>query len=184
MTPIIGIMASQNYPRVTNSYESIATVSGTGSSNTISFTSIPSTYKHLQVRFISRSTTSSFNQVFFQLNSDTASNYSMHLLLGDGSTASAYGEANATRGSVAMQTGSSNGANIYGTSVLDVLDYTNTNKFKTTRGLAGVDANGSGYVWYSSGNWRSTSSVTSLQLIAETGSFTTDSQFALYGIRG
>lgn len=108
----------------------------------------------------------------------------MHLLLSDGSTVTSYGEANATRGSVAMQTGSSNGANIYGTSVLDVLDYTNANKFKTTRGLAGVDANGSGYVWYSSGNWRSTSAVTSLQLIAETGNFTTDSQFALYGIQG
>jgi hypothetical protein len=185
LSPILGIIASQNYSRVpATSYESIATVSGTGSSNTISFTSIPSTYKHLQVRFISRSTSSSYNQINLQFNSDTAANYSVHLINGDGSTVVAYGGANATSISVGMGTGSSNSANLYGASVIDVLDYANTNKFKTTRALAGADGNGSGYLWYASGNWRSTSAVTSIQLIAESGSFTTDSKFALYGIRG
>jgi hypothetical protein len=183
MTPILGIMASAISGNL-SSYESIATASGTGSSGTISFTSIPSTYKHLQVRLLSRSDSAGLNQVFIQFNSDTAGNYSSHLLLGDGASASVSATASATRMSVSLQGGASTAANIYGGSVVDVLDYENTNKYKTLRGLGGADANGSGYVWYSSGNWRNTNAVSSIQIIAENGNFTTASSFALYGIKG
>ena len=186
MSPILGIWASQNYSRysITGSYESIATASGTGSSGTISFTSIPATYKHLQVRLLSRSDSAGLNQVYIQFNSDTAGNYSNHLLLGDGSSASSSNTVNAVRMSISLQGGSSTAANIYGASVIDVLDYADTNKYKTLRGLGGADANGSGYVWYSSGNWRNTNAITSIQIIAENGNFTTASNFALYGIKG
>lgn len=187
MSPLIGIYASEmsaNLFEPTGSYDALASVTVGTSVSQISFAGIPTGYKHLQVRFISRSTISTYNQVSLQFNSDTASNYSVHLLLTDGgSTVTAYGGANATMISVGMQTGSGNGASIYGASVVDVLDYSNTNKFKTTRGLAGADGNGSGYVWYSSGNWRSTSAITSIQLIPETGNFTTNSSFALYGVK-
>jgi hypothetical protein len=184
LNSLIGIIASSGgAPASLNSYESIATASGTGSSGTISFTSIPSTYKHLQVRFLSRSDSAGLNQVFVQFNSDTGSNYSQHLLLGYGSVESS-GTANASRMSVSLQGGSSTAANIYGACVVDVLDYADTNKYKTTRGLGGADANGSGYVWYSSGNWRNTNAISSVQIIAENGNFTTASSFALYGIKG
>jgi hypothetical protein len=186
MAPILGIYASQISGHLfapSGAYDSISTVNGTGSSGTISFTSIPSTYKHLQVRFLSRSDSAGLNQVFVQFNSDTGSNYSQHLLLGSGSVESS-GTANASRMSVSLQGGASTAANIYGACVVDILDYADTNKNKTTRGLGGADANGSGYVWYSSGNWRNTNAITSIQIIAENGNFTTASQFALYGIKG
>jgi hypothetical protein len=171
-------------PAATNSYESIATANGTGASGTVSFTSIPSTYKHLQVRLLSRSDSAGLNQVYIQFNSDTAGNYSSHLFLGDGASASASATANATRMSVSLQGGASTAANIYGGAVVDILDYQDTNKFKTLRGLGGADANGSGYVWYSSGNWRNTNAISSIQIIAENGNFLTPSSFALYGIKG
>ncbi len=69
------------------SYESIATASGNGSSATITFSSIPSTYTHLQIRAITRDT-SALNDSYgakLKINSDTGSNYTSHYLLGTGS---------------------------------------------------------------------------------------------------
>ena len=89
MSPILGIWASQNYPRVTNSYESIATVTVSTAVSSISFTSIPSTYKHLQVRLIGKVTTSGTSDTYAKLsfNSDTTyTNYNGHDLYGDGAS--------------------------------------------------------------------------------------------------
>ena len=74
--------------------------------------------------------------------------------------------------------------NIYNGLIIDILDYKDTNKYKTLRGLGGNDANGSGYVSFNSGSWRSTSAITSIKLYPDTGSFNTYSHFALYGIKG
>jgi hypothetical protein len=51
MTPMLGIMASQiSGHLVTNSYESIQTVTVSTATPSITFSSIPATYKHLQIR--------------------------------------------------------------------------------------------------------------------------------------
>jgi hypothetical protein len=64
------------------------------------------------------------------------------------------------------------------------LDYTNTNKNKVYRTLGGFDANGSGEQGLFSGLWMSTSAITSIDLITNSGSWTSSSSFALYGIKG
>ena len=71
-----------------SSYESVATVTvGAGGSSSISFTSIPSTYKHLQLRI---SGLAGAADAYLYLNSDTTnSNYYMHSLYGNGSSAQA-----------------------------------------------------------------------------------------------
>ncbi len=190
MSPILGIWASQNYPRITNSYESIATVSvGSGGSSSISFTSIPSTYKHLQIRYMASSDSStdgSYN-VQSRFNSDSASNYTLHLIDGDGSSTSAYGAANLDHmyiGNVTSSFGGFSLANAYGVNIIDVLDYANTNKFKTTRMLNGYDINGSGKLQLISNLWRSTTAVTSISINPQVGNWRQYSQFALYGIKG
>lgn len=179
--PILGIWASQNYTRITNSYESIATVTGTGSASTLSFTSIPSTYTHLQIRGINNDTVGYFVSATF--NSDTAANYTIHQLYGDGTTIAAYGGAGANYiyAGVAGYVSSLTVAPM----IMDILDYTNTNKFKTCRMLTGNDSNGSatGYMQSNSGLWRSTSAITRIDLTMA-GSFSTNATFALYGIRG
>jgi hypothetical protein len=75
---------------------------------------------------------------------------------------------------------------IFGVTILDILDYANTNKYKTTRNLAGVDSNDTnGKISFESGSWRSTSAVSTITLISGTGSdFLQYSSFALYGIKG
>ena len=85
-----------------------------------------------------------------------------------------------------MFIGSTNAtANVVTASIVDVLEYANTNINKTIRCLEGFDSNGGGEIILFSGNWRNTSAVTSITIFESAGaSFTANSQFALYGIRG
>ena len=186
MAPIFGIMASSisGSKISTSSYESIATTTvGAGGSSPITFSSIPSTYTHLQLRILSRlSTTTTGGRITF--NSDTATNYSRHYLEGTGASAIAGGSASVAYIDVVNATISSDGASIFGVNVIDILDYANTNKYKTIRNLAGVDTNGAGYVDLYSGNWRSTSAITTITITPQAGSYVQYSSFALYGIRG
>jgi hypothetical protein len=166
-------------------YESIATITaGAGGSASIAFTSIPSTYTHLQIRAIGRS---SFAAGFgltasMVFNSDTAANYSWHWLYGDGSAAAANAGASTSSIGVAWIGGSSTLANSFSGTVIDILDYANTNKNKTSRALTGTDLNGSGGIFLSSGNWRSTTAINAITL-TNAGNWPQYSSFALYGIK-
>ena len=151
------------------------------------FTSIPQTYSHLQIRFIARTNRSvSADNVHLTFNGDNESttNYGYHLLNGDGASASAGAGSNFGYILSGTAAGASLAANIFGFSVVDILDYANTNKNRVVRSLAGYDANGSGIVRLNSGLYRSTTAVTSIKLWAEnTFLHTQYSQFALCGIR-
>jgi hypothetical protein len=189
LSPILGIIASQNYVRATPSYESIQTVTvGSGGQAAVDFTSIPSTYKHLQIRGIGRSTAAqSLAGLRMRVGNssiDTASNYSEHSLSGDGSSASAGGQANRDLLFAGILTAANDTASVFGVVVLDILDYQNTNKYKTIRSLAGEDRNGSGNLEFHSGNWRSTSTIDVIRFFPSAGNFAQYSQFALYGIKG
>lgn len=174
-------------------FESIATATGTGSSGTITFSSIPSTYKHLQIRFIAKAspTTVSVRDVQIQFNSDTANNYARHNLYGTGSTASALGVDSTISNFIAIQGAACNSdaslANIVGTGIVDIHDYASTTKNKTVRAINGIDTNGVGagfYIQLTSGLWIQTAAINSVTLALSSGNFTTQTQFALYGIKG
>ncbi len=188
MSPILGIWASQNYPRITNSYESIQTVTvGGGGSASISFTSIPSTYKHLQIRAIAKSNRTGDVQATyrFRFNSDSSSAYTYHRLMGDGSSASSSGGGASNYSYLYWGISTSDYSNVFAASIWDVLDYSNTNKNTTVRYLGGVDNNGSGGISLGSGAWLNTSAISRIDLDIDSGfSFTQYSQFALYGIKG
>lgn len=173
---------------VVGDFESIATVSvGSGGSATIQFTSIPSTYQHLQLRYIVRTTQNApgydYVSAYITFNSDTASNYSYHELSGQGTVASALSGTSQTS-IVTYATLDNITANIYAAAFMDILDYKDTNKYKTTRSINGWDKNGAGYVTLISGNWRSTSAISSLTITPYSGNFKQYSHFALYGIKG
>jgi hypothetical protein len=184
MTPILGILASGisgNLWQPGKDYDSIATTTvGAGGASTITFSSVPSTYKHLQVRAFGKVGTAT--NVRFRLNSDTStSTYSYHYLYGDGSTPSAgngTGTGNFGPGYVGYM--SSNAQ--FGSFVIDILDYANTNKYKTARSLLGVDANGSGNIMLSSSVWLNTAAVSNLEIYAAYN-FAEYSSFALYGVK-
>ena len=167
-------------------YDSIATTTvGSGGAASISFTSIPSTYTHLQIRGLGRNNSAStqFDDIKIQFNSDTASNYRFHQVYGTGASAAAYASPSTTYNAALLAQGG-NTAGIFAVNTIDLLDYANTNKYKTTRILNGYDKNGSGFISLTSGLWMSTSAVTRIDLTPLTGSFVEYSSFALYGIKG
>jgi hypothetical protein len=169
-------------------YESIATANGTGSSGTITFSSIPSTYKHLQIRCIANNNSGAFS-LRLRLNGDTGSNYAHHVLEGGGSSAYAYGAASATAILYAGSAigGGGSGSDFMATSIIDIIDYATTTKNKTVRTLNGYDTNGATdaqLIRLTSGLWMNTAAINSISIIDVSANFTTDSQFALYGIKG
>jgi hypothetical protein len=178
LTALIGSFAPAN------SYESIQTVTlSSGTSASFEFTSIPATYKHLQIRGIGFASGASPNwyDAYMQFNSDTAANYSYHALEGDGTTASASASANRSN----MIVGYFGGVNVSGM-VIDILDYANTNKYKTVRALTGLNQNGSNDrgILLVSNSWRSTSAISSIKIFPSSSVATSYTQFALYGIKG
>lgn len=159
-------------------FESIATATGTGSSATITFSSIPGTYQHLQIRTLGISA-SSDAAVYVRCNGVSTSSYTQHQLFGNGTNV--------------LVSASAPGTEIYGllrstatypsVAIIDILDYANTSKNKTIRSFMGEDANGSGRVGLFSGLFMSTSAITSIDLVASQN-YSTSTTFALYGIKG
>jgi hypothetical protein len=181
--PILGIMASSisGSKAVTNSYESIATVTvGSGGSSSISFTSIPSTFKHLQIRWIALNGTSpGYTKINF--NSDTGANYAWHQIYANGSSVVAAGGGSKT---FAIADESVGGAtSTAGVAVADILEYTNTNINKTVRVLSGRDQNGSGNIVFNSGAWFNTAAITRIDLTFSSSNVAQYSSFALYGCK-
>ena len=185
---IAGLYAG-GVPPVTTAYESISTVTvGGGGSSTITFSSIPSTYTHLQIRGIWKNNTAATDVAYVELKvNGSSSGYSYHNVRGDGSTTTAGGAGSLDRTYPALSLPSNNAsyANMFGTGIIDILDYANTNKYKTIRTLFGFDGNGSGRVGLGSGSWQNTSAITSIELKDQNaGNFVQYSSFALYGIKG
>lgn len=165
-------------------YESIASVTGTGSAGAITFSSIPSTYAALQIRIIARDTgAATVRSITFTVNNDTAANYVRHSISADGATANSSGQtAQSSIGTLTI-TGASAASGISGVGIIDFQDYASTTRNKTIRYFSGYDANGSGTIKLSSGLWLSTSAINRIDLTA-TNAFDTTSVISLYGIKG
>ena len=171
---------------VANSYESIETITaGAGGLAAITFSTIPSTYKHLQIRGISRSTDSAaYTQTKLTINGVTT-NYTLHQLFGDGASATAFAQTAQSSTQYESMTADTASASIYGVTIIDILDYLSTDKYKTFRIMGGYDANGSGRLALSSGmTTTNTNAITSVTLTPRFGNFKQYSSFALYGIKG
>lgn len=185
----LGIYASSvTAGLVSNSFESIATVSvGAGGSGTITFSSIPSTFKHLQIRAIARGGNADLQTTFrIRLNSDASAAYTYHRLRGDGSTITATGSGLFNESYLYFgAAGTSAGSNVFGASIWDFYDYASTSKNKVIKYLGGTESNGTGGIALGSGAWLNTSAINAITLTADGGSnFVQYSQFALYGLKG
>ena len=183
--PILGTQASQFSGKAFGSFESIATfTAGAGGSENITFTEIPATYKHLQLRMFLFN--SSGTNCFVTFNGDATTNYWQHGIesYGGGST-SVYGGGNKYGGFV----GNLVLSDTYpGVSILDIFDYRNTSLYKVIKGSYGTNMNVSspGYSrnFYSDATWGSTAAITSINMQSQTSVFAQHSTIALYGIKG
>lgn len=189
--PILGILASAITGNlVTNSYESIATSTVSSNTASVTFSSIPATYKHLQIRGLGRNSRTVDRVASFamQFNSDTGTNYFYHRLYGDGSAAGGDGPGSATSSMIGIGVACDlNTAGIFGAFVWDILDYANTSKYKTTKFLGGIDNNRTSDAGYSNlcgGLWNNTNAISSITLFPNVDLWVAGSTFALYGIKG
>lgn len=157
------------------------TLVGGGGSATITFSNIPTGYKHLQIRGLCGTTSNASVNMYY--NGDTtAGNYAYHRLVGDGSSASAAAGTSLPR--ILDLSGTST---YFYASVIDILDYALSTKNKTARALQGYDTNGgppTSQVTFASELWLSTAPVTSVTLTPASGSFVQYTRFSLFGIKG
>jgi hypothetical protein len=166
---------------------------GSGNATKISFAGIPQNYSHLQIRYFAQSNRATYTveDFFVQFNEVTSSGYySSHVLYGNGSSAtgSNFGT---TYGSFFMPFACSSqiaGTAVFGAGIIDLPDYTSTNKYKTIKAIGGFESNGTagggyyGDIAKFSGNFRSGSAIQKIDITCNS-TFLNYSQFALYGIK-
>jgi hypothetical protein len=167
------------------SFESIATatIASGSTSSVITFSSVPSTFTNLQLRMFVRATTR--DSLFVRFNNDSGStNYDNHRMNGDGSSVGSDSRINLSALYV-----SSRGYGIAATTsigsavVMDILDYTNSNKHKATRTFSGQDLNTSlSDIEFTSGSWKSTSAITRIDVSMGSGNLAEYTHIALYGM--
>ena len=171
-----------------NSYESISTVTvGSGGAATITFSSIPQTYKHLQIRASAKSSgpTNGENTYLYFNNTSASTNYAIHVMRANFSTATAY---SATSSRLFANVGTPNATNNFGIYLIDILDYTNTTNNKTLKSFYGYSQNvaqttSTGVTAYSDLTYINTSAITQIDIDLNYN-FSQYSTFSLYGIKG
>jgi len=179
-------------PIVPSSFYSIATVTAAGGETSLTFSSIPSSYKSLRIRGVYRDTSTSAPATTspqFRFNSDSGSNYSSLYTISQNSTATlggGGGPGGSTAGILETNfTSYTNTSSIFSPVMLDVVDYSSTSKYKVVKTFAGWDTNTNG-VYYgeitlSSTTWASTAAVTSWTINAIGTGFVAGSTFTVYG---
>jgi len=183
--------ASNSATILASAFESIATVTAAGGETSLTFSSIAATYKHLQIRGLYRDTTTTSPQaapLYLRCNTDGATFYASHNLNGVNSAVTAAGSATQSWMQVPYAgVGAWNTAGMYGVSIIDILDYSSTTKYKTIRSFVGSDTNaattGAG-VSLSSGLLMNTAAFDQVIIFAGNTAFAAGSTFALYGIKG
>ena len=183
MTSILGIVASSKL-KVSSSFESIATLTPVSSTATLDFTSIPSTYKHLQIRFKFQDNGQAGNVPYMLFNNSTSAIYTRHTLNTNGSTVNAFSETSTTQSQFSFSTGAN--ADYATVGIVDIHDYASTTKNKTVRYIAGLDrnTNSGSFLQLQSNLFATTTAISSIQIKSFAGLWNIGTSVALYGIKG
>jgi len=183
---LLGILNSQAAGGGGGAYDLLETTTLGSSASSVTFTGLGSysDYAHLQIRAITKGSHTSFDETaFFRLNGDSGSNYAAHRLQGSGSTVFSNGYASQSSGRFGILSGSNGGNLGWSSTIFDLLDFSETSKYKTTRSLTGMKDSAS-IILMNSSLWLDTAAVTSLQVLPTSGNYLSGSRFSLYGIKG
>ena len=157
---------------------------------TVTFSSIPATYEHLELHVSIRSDQSAvYHAMLLQAGTgggaaDSGSNYWAHYMWANGTNVAA-GAAQGTGFYVALAAGASTAATYYGPTGATILDYANTNKNTTFYGNLHTGALGTSteYLEVSSAVWDNTGAVDLLKILPySAGNLVRGSEFTLYGL--
>jgi len=161
----------------TPTYTPLATITLGSAASSVTFGSIPATYRDLIV--VSNLQASAANTLYLRFNAST-SDYSYVGAVGSSGGASSPASGSANGALVAASTvGLPTGA-IQATSVAQIMDYAQTDKHKTSLARYG---NSSTEVDMFASRWANTAAITSVQIIVlPSGNLSTGSTFSLYGV--
>jgi hypothetical protein len=158
-------------------YEAIMSTTLTTNSSSVTFSSIPQTYTDL-VLICAYDLVSGGGSMALRLNNDSAGNYGVTYIFGNGSSAASSRVANITYVAAGRA-----GVGGQGGGYTHIMSYSNTTTFKSvlSRSFGTI---GSASPWFDVTTWRSTAAITSLVLLDESGgTFASGATFNLYGIK-
>lgn len=162
-------------------FESISSSTLSTSSASVTFSSISSDYEYLQLRCFYSNLSGDADLLRF--NGDTGSNYDSHRLTAQGNSPNS--QVLASNSAFFFDRYSSDGVNhpnVKNYAVIDIHDYSSTDKYKSVRSRYGHVNSSGGYTGINGGLWKNTNSITSITVLTNGGNFTAGSTFALYGI--
>lgn len=148
----------------------------TGNTGSVTFSSIPATYTDLI--FVMNIIGNAGQQIYYQINGDTATNYSGTYLSGNGTSATSARFTSQTVAPVGIVPNTST-TNPNFNAIINFQDYSNTTTYKTAISRANNASNG---VEATASLWRSTAAINSININSSTSSFAAGSIFKLYGI--
>jgi hypothetical protein len=170
-------------PTVPTSFDSIATVVGTGT-NTVTISGIPSSYKMLQLRMLLHTDSGGDSGAWINFNGTANTTMSNQVIDSRNATTSTFSQTQASGNGVYIRT--AGWGSYAGAAIIDIFDYTNTSKFKSFDLINGFyngvnvnDAN----VNIRTGTWADTSTITSITLTLQSGNFRSTNSIALYGMK-
>jgi hypothetical protein len=158
----------------TPTYTPLATVTLGSSAASVTFGSIPATYRDLIVVIAAQRVTNPDN-VKLRFNGDTGSNYNSVFMYGDGATPVSQTRSGTFAPLDAGAYPPNTGYNNY---IVNIMDYSATDKHKTVLNRAN-HAPAATEAWAS--RWANTAAITSMN-ISIIGGFNTGSTFSLYGV--
>lgn len=165
-----------------STYEPIQSYTITGSPNTVTFSSIPSTYTDLVVVCSARANyADTIGIMRIRFNGDTGSNYSMTQMYGNGSSGTSARVSNQTSFGLEYISGNTATSGVFSPVILQVQNYSNATTYKT---MLSRTNDAAVRVVAQVGLWRSSSAITSIAIDEVLGTnYAVGSTFTLYGIK-
>ena len=152
-------------------YTPLANTTLTSSAATLTFSSISQSYRDLIIVSNMLNTTDSTDGTIYFNGDTTAGNYArafMYNLSGQANPLSGTGTNQSFVGRIAV-----------GSLIVQIMDYSSTDKHKTTL----LTSNQAGFLVYAQASrWANTAAVNTIRLAPNSGSFAIGCTFALYGI--
>jgi hypothetical protein len=167
-----------------NTYKLISSVTvGAGGAASISFSSIPSTYTDLLIKFSIRDTNSSTNQnIRVTFNGVGGTSYSERLLFGSGSAAQSFSYSSAAYLQSLYGTGAIATSSVFGNGEMYIPNYTSSNNKSVSIDSVSENNATSSAIGLTAGLFSNASAISSMILASPSGTFLQYSTAYLYGI--
>jgi hypothetical protein len=175
-------MLAGNNPYIPSVYESIASTTLSGVSQ-YTFTSIPSTYTHLQLRCFYR-TTDATDSIEMRFNGDASGNYARTMMYWGSDIGVAAYQQPTGETTLRVANGAATG-DYYAVMIIDIQNYAKTNQVKSFRSIQGKSTNNTEIdrISFGAGIWNNTAAISSINLACGGTSFQANTVLALYGIK-